>query len=187
MRDRPAGSGETSAIAIARSDPVDFTSAASFLIVPFLCCAGYSASKGNPAALTAYAGALCALAAYSALAARGEKETSAAAALRKSFSPWRVCAAVSSALLFCFAAWGFGFWTVAVSGHAWNAPAPRVISAAILSALTMISGVIGAAAGAAALAAIEVKLPAFCRGISRLLAALTGAVIGCSAGLLFPF
>ncbi len=166
---------------------VTLVDALSFLAAPAVCAVLYPASKGHPAALIAYAGALCAATAFAAFetgAAYGRSGRNMGTAAI--FRPLCAAAALAAVLLFCGAAWGFGFWTVAVSGHERNAPAAGFMESAILSAVMMVSGFIGGGAGGLALALAGPRAPAFVWSVSRLAAASSGAVIAGAAGILFP-
>ncbi|MCX7805209.1 MAG: hypothetical protein N3A38_08475 [Planctomycetota bacterium] len=166
---------------------VTLPAALAFLTVPLVCAVLYSASKGHPAALVAYAGALGAAMAFAALDTASSGRFGKGAGPTAIFSPLRVAAAAAAILLFCGAAWGAGFWTAVISGHEWNAPAAGVLKASVLSAVTFVSGIAGGGAGSMALAMAGLKASASVRSMSRLAAAIVGAATAGIAGLPLPY
>jgi uncharacterized protein (TIGR00297 family) len=163
------------------------------LAVPALCALGYAASKGNPAMLWAYAGALSAALADTASSEIGTLSPS---------QPWLItnrrrvphgtngavsrtgyAGASAAVLLFIAVGWLSGFWPIVLYGHGgglWVGP----VKGTLLSLAVWSAGMAGTTVDSYLGATVEDRVGGLDKHGVNFLCTLTGAAVAGAAGLL---
>ena len=161
--------------------------AAANLLVPVLACLAYPLCKGHPAALLAFAGALCAAfadTASSEIGALANKEPY----LITSFKPvphgtngavsvLGYAAALGACLLMVGMAWAGGFWRIVEIGNTDHGYFPTFFHGLLFSWVTIGAGLIGTTVDSVLGALVEDKVPGCGKSAVNFFCTLSGALV----------
>jgi uncharacterized protein (TIGR00297 family) len=165
------------------------------LAVPACALLAYPATKGHPAALWAFAGALSA-----ALADTASAEVGALASRQPRLITtgqevphganggvtWLgYAAAVLACALLAAVAWAGGFWRIIEHGHAWNAAPASLGRGLVLSATMLAAGLAGTTLDSLLGATLEDRLTGMNKHTVNFFCTLTGAAVAGGLGLLW--